>query len=70
MRQLRATYGITKEQAAAGGNEDTPPVDGARRAKDGNWYVQKDGKYYRVKDKDGKDGDKGKKSKKKDKDKD
>ena len=25
-----------------------PPVDGARKAPDGNWYVQKNGKYYRV----------------------
>jgi hypothetical protein len=27
---------------------DSPPVEGARRAGDGNWYVQKNGKWYRV----------------------
>lgn len=26
----------------------TPPVQGARRAKDGNWYVKKDGQWNRV----------------------
>ena len=26
----------------------TPPIEGARQAPDGNWYVQKDGKFYRV----------------------
>lgn len=28
---------------------DNPPVQGARKAPDGNWYVEKDGKYFRVK---------------------
>lgn len=27
---------------------EKPPVEGARKAPDGNWYVQKDGKYFRV----------------------
>lgn len=27
---------------------NTPPVPGARRAPDGKWYVQKDGKYFMV----------------------
>jgi hypothetical protein len=27
---------------------ETPPMAGARKAKDGNWYVQKDGKYFKV----------------------
>lgn len=27
---------------------DVPPVPGARKAPDGNWYVQKDGKTFRV----------------------
>lgn len=31
---------------AAGGDE--PPVKGARKAADGNWYVEKNGKYFRV----------------------
>lgn len=29
--------------------EEKPPYPGARKAKDGNWYVQKDGKTFRVK---------------------
>lgn len=28
---------------------DSPPMEGARKAPDGNWYVEKDGKYYEVK---------------------
>jgi len=28
--------------------EEKPPMDGARKARDGNWYIQKDGKYFRV----------------------
>lgn len=35
--------GLPKEDTA-----ETPPVKGARKAKDGKWYVQKDGKYYLV----------------------
>jgi hypothetical protein len=27
---------------------EKPPVEGARKAKDGNWYVQKEGKWNRV----------------------
>lgn len=27
---------------------NSPPVPGAKRADDGNWYVQKDGKWFRV----------------------
>lgn len=27
---------------------DAPPVQGAQKAPDGNWYVQKDGKWFRV----------------------
>lgn len=33
---------------AAAPAEEKPPMDGAQKAKDGNWYVQKDGKYFRV----------------------
>lgn len=29
-------------------SEEKPPMDGAQKAKDGSWYVQKDGKYFRV----------------------
>lgn len=28
--------------------QSTPPVQGAQKAPDGNWYVQKDGKWFRV----------------------
>jgi len=28
---------------------EKPPMEGARKAADGQWYVQKDGKYFRVK---------------------
>lgn len=27
---------------------DSPPVEGAKQAPDGNWYVERDGKFYRV----------------------
>lgn len=27
---------------------EAPPMEGARKAKDGNWYLEKDGKYFRV----------------------
>ena len=30
------------------GNSEQPPVAGARKAPDGKWYVQKDGKNYLV----------------------
>jgi len=30
---------------------EKPPVAGARKASDGNWYVQKDGKWYMVRNK-------------------
>jgi hypothetical protein len=33
------------------GKTETPPVQGARKGPDGLWYVEKDGKYYRVKQK-------------------
>jgi hypothetical protein len=29
--------------------KDAPPMEGAQKAPDGNWYIQKDGKYFRVK---------------------
>lgn len=35
--------------AAAPVAVENPPVDGARKAPDGNWYVQQNGQYYRVK---------------------
>ena len=28
--------------------DEKPPMPGARKAKDGNWYVQKDGKNFKV----------------------
>ncbi len=35
------------EKAAPSGG-DKPPMEGAKKAPDGNWYVQKDGKWNRV----------------------
>lgn len=47
---------VSASKASGMGKADTgesPPVQGAKKGKDGNWYVQKDGKTYRVdKDKD------------------
>lgn len=34
--------------AAPSGGSDNPPVAGAQKAPDGNWYVKKGAKYYRV----------------------
>lgn len=28
--------------------QDSPPVEGARKAPDGNWYIEKNGQYYKV----------------------
>lgn len=39
----------TEASAAAPPVEEKPPYPGARKAADGNWYVQKDGKTFRVK---------------------
>jgi len=30
------------------GKEETPPLEGARRAPDGNWYIQRNGKTFKV----------------------
>lgn len=35
--------------AAPASTTETAPYPGARKAADGNWYVQKDGKYFKVK---------------------
>lgn len=40
--------GRVSAPAAGGGNAEAPPMEGARKAKDGNWYLQKEGKWYQV----------------------
>lgn len=30
------------------GQDESPPMEGARKAPDGNWYIQQDGKWFRV----------------------
>lgn len=37
-----------KEDEEGGQGGDKPPVPGARKAPDGNWYVQQDGKWFMV----------------------
>lgn len=37
-----------KGTAAPQGGSDKPPMEGAKKAPDGKWYVQKDGKYHPV----------------------
>lgn len=44
----RGNYSVPDGRGRAPAAADKPPVAGARKAPDGNWYVQKDGKYYRV----------------------
>lgn len=56
----RSEYGIdlrtgTYMSAPAGGasgggpeSQEQPPMEGAQKAPDGNWYVQQDGKWFRV----------------------
>ncbi len=42
---------IEPDEESAEGQEtakETPPVPGARKAKDGQWYVEKEGTYYKV----------------------
>lgn len=36
------------QPAAAAPVDDEPPLPGARKASDGNWYVQKNGQYFKV----------------------
>lgn len=44
---LKATLGIGASPTGAAGSEQ-PPYPGARRAPDGRWVVERDGKYYEV----------------------
>jgi hypothetical protein len=37
-----------KNGGAAGKSNDAPPVKDAQKAPDGNWYVERNGKFYRV----------------------
>lgn len=47
LEQLLATMKGDNLDETSGGEEE-PPVEGARKAKDNNWYVMKDNQYYRV----------------------
>jgi hypothetical protein len=46
--RLRAQSTTPAPPPAPAAASDKPPVPDARKAPDGNWYVQKDGKYFRV----------------------
>ena len=47
-RVLAISDGGAPAAPAAPGGGEAPPVDGARKAPDGNWYLERDGKYYKV----------------------
>lgn len=49
-REIASKHGIDPDSIAAPGRvpEGTPPVPGARQAPDGNWYIEKGGKFFRV----------------------
>ncbi len=58
MAQIDAQYGKRLESASKRGGDkqsepskpdsESPPVAGAKKAEDGNWYVQKNGKWFKV----------------------
>lgn len=59
LAQVDAEYGKRLESARSRGGRreepkqetkrgDNPPVDGAKKAPDGNWYVQRNGKWFKV----------------------
>lgn len=49
METLQKRYTTSEpSDGDSGGGMDDPPIEGARQAPDGNWYVQKDGMFYRV----------------------
>jgi len=47
-RELEAYSNANPLFPEAGQQQASPPMQGARQAPDGNWYVQQNGKYYRV----------------------
>lgn len=46
--QGRAAPAAGSGIAAPPAGEETPPMEGARKANDGNWYVERNGQYFRV----------------------
>lgn len=48
--EKKSGAGMTPPEKKAADNE-TPPVKGAKKAPNGNWYVQKDGKWFLVRNK-------------------
>jgi len=40
--------GQQRQATTATAGESSPPIAGARKAPDGNWYVERDGQFYRV----------------------
>lgn len=45
-RGMAPDYNMNPDRIAPAG--DAPPVQGAKKAPDGNWYVQQDGKWFKV----------------------
>jgi hypothetical protein len=45
---LRDITGGREDAPTAEPPTDAPPMEGARKAPDGNWYVEKDGKFFKV----------------------
>jgi hypothetical protein len=51
-KQAQHGAGIPEKASKKGptkADKEKPPVEGAKKAKDGNWYIKKDGQWYRVK---------------------
>lgn len=51
LEQIRDKLQARLEGASGGDTakaDSSPPVQGARKAADGNWYVERDGKYFKV----------------------
>lgn len=46
-QNIVSNYNQQRGESQTGG-PNTPPIKGARKAKDGEWYVQKDGKWAKV----------------------
>lgn len=48
VQQYRSGQSLSGTRKAVAQKMDAPPVEGARRGRDGEWYVQKDGKTFKV----------------------
>ena len=47
-QQVTKTLDFLKRNEDQFGGQDSPPVNGAKKAPDGKWYLLKDGRYHRV----------------------